>query len=96
MASVSLLGRTIEDSRADQRLQSWHSKAPPRDAGRHDDRSGCDRVDNRLQAHDVLPVAVVCKLTQRWENTICAPNIQACSHARRVSSWPLMPCPKPG
>ena len=31
-----------------------------------------------------------------WEKTMCAPNIQACSQARRVSSCPLMPCGKPG
>ena len=31
-----------------------------------------------------------------WENTMCAPNIQACSQDRRVSSYPLTPCGKPG
>ena len=48
--------RAVEDARADERLEARHSKAAPGDAGRHNDRSGCDRLVV-TEAHDVPAAA---------------------------------------
>ena len=88
-------GRAVEDAGADQRLQARHAKTPPGDARRDDDRLGRDLVAVG-EVHDAFAALALQADGCAGQNTMCAPNIQACSQARRVSSCPLMPCAKPG